>query len=364
MKKKLILILLSSLLIFSIYKVNAAEDFTYNNANWSWHFCNWNGQSTSNCKWGSSTPIGTNSERPDNFYINGFRINLNYSNTTLVAGNSYTLNFNLAVSDPYYFASLNSPLANLNLKLSCIGIDANNCEYDNFTSFNVKTTYSGTGNVVKFTINFVPSQNSKYVKIYIIQTNNTYNALRPYNVDLIKETIYGRVGTINGTYVSGTGALIENQTNVIENQTNTIINQNTQINDNITNINDSINDSSIDNSSINDTFNNLMNDYVDSSNIGSFSGFLTLPLTWIQTFLGSSTCSDIQISLPYLENKFIILPCLDSFWAKLGSLSTLVELVWLAVVGTRIFNGLFTIVVDVKDPNNNQDMELLKSWEL
>lgn len=350
----IVLILLfigSKLNLFNTMIVNAADEFSYTNANWAFHECNWDGSETSNCKWTSTAAIGTNIYRDDDYYIDGFRINLNYSGTTLVSGNSYTLTFNMAVSTPHYFANLASPLAFVETRDSCIGASssATDCLYENFTSFSIKPTYSGSGNVVKFTINFVPTQNSNYVKIFLIQTNNTYNMLQPNDIDLIEETTYGRIGSISGTYVSGTSAIIENQTNVIQNQTDTIINQNTQINDNITNIQDSINDSNVDGA--NDVASSFFNNF-DTEDHGGLSSIVRAPLNAVNSML-TGTCEPMTATF---KGKTLSLPCGDILWNRPNAdgLKAFINLVFGGPIAYGILIGFYKMIERLKNPDDDR----------
>lgn len=87
-------------------------------------------------------------------------------------------------------------------------------------------------------------------------------------------------------------------------------------------------------------------------------------MTWVQQILDSSNaCTPIRLPLPFL-NEYLDLPCMGDFWERLGLLSTLVTLTWVAVVAVRIFNGLFVLVTWAKDPDPDKDFTLLKTWEL
>lgn len=127
-------------------------------------------------------------------------------------------------------------------------------------------------------------------------------------------------------------------------------------------LNDAINDDSIDNSIINDMINSLNH---DETSLTPFSDFINLPLIWIQNlFASGETCTEIHLPLPYLDNKYLDLPCMTSFWQQMGVLGTLVQTIWIAIVGIRIFNGLFLLTCDVLDPNPDKDMTKLRTWEL
>ncbi len=101
----------------------------------------------------------------------------------------------------------------------------------------------------------------------------------------------------------------------------------------------------------------------DTTPTGSLGQFLTIPLTFVQSLLDTS-CKKIELPLPFVSKK-IYLPCLDTFWERMGALKTLINVVWLAVVGTRILSGIFKLTIEVVDTNpNKSDPICLKTWEL
>ena len=116
--------------------------------------------------------------------------------------------------------------------------------------------------------------------------------------------------------------------------------------------------------------NEEIEDFVDemgqeSSSLTPFSDFINLPLIWVQSILASNqVCQTIHLPLPYLNNKTLDLPCMTEFWQRMGTLGTLIQMVWIAIVGVRIFNGLFLLTCDVLDPNPDKDMTKLRTWEL
>lgn len=148
---------------------------------------------------------------------------------------------------------------------------------------------------------------------------------------------------------------INSQTTIIENNFN-------QTNENINKINDYINDDSIDDNHISSG----MHDLPQTTSLTPFADFLNLPLNWIQNFMDSSnSCHDLIIPLPFV-NKNLTLPCMSGFWNKLGPLASLIDLVWIAVIGSRIFRMFYRLTIDVidLDPNSFNHLSKLKEWEL
>lgn len=137
-----------------------------------------------------------------------------------------------------------------------------------------------------------------------------------------------------------------------------------QTNQSIDKVNDTLNDDNVDDTKVSGSLGEMQSSYTNPTTTGPLSGFLLMPLNWIQSFLApSGACQSIQLPLPFV-NRTLTLPCMTDFWNSLGLVSTLIEMVWIAVVGTRIFNGLFHIVVEIKNPEPDKDMTLIKSWEL
>lgn len=147
----------------------------------------------------------------------------------------------------------------------------------------------------------------------------------------------------------------------IEDSNQQIIQNQQQTNTILDGIKDSLLDDNLNDNQINDTLNGLNK---PETSLTPFSDFVNLPLNWIQNLLSSSNaCQPINLPLPFV-NKNLTLPCMTEFWNALGGLKYLIEIVWIAVVGVRIFNGLFLLTCETLDPNPDKDMTKLKSWEL
>lgn len=352
--EKIILMVITSILILTAFEVKAEElQGVYSSATYNYRlleFANVPSESV-------TKPMGelVNSV-PTNAYLDRYIMRVYSDTTSFKTGNTYSFNF---------YSTLNldtetiiGDKSSANYLRRCYDVSV----YANTTS----TSQESTTDLVKSKEVIISQDPNSSVRIYVKLIASFHQDVKFVSVlfkhkDICNVYYAGSttpvvplkaigLRTLNITYQQGTDSILNDQNQILQ--------------DGFGNIEDSLTDSSIDNSSIGSAFNDLQNNYVSPSSMGSFSGFLTLPLSWVQTLLSGGTCSDIRLPLPFLENKYIVLPCLDTFWNSLGLLATIVELCWLAVVGTRVFNGLFTIVVDVKDPNNSQSMDLLKSWEL
>lgn len=126
-----------------------------------------------------------------------------------------------------------------------------------------------------------------------------------------------------------------------------IINNNIQ--NNTQNISDSINDSSIDSSSANDLTSNSA--FQDSNGLDAI---IKAPLNFIQS-LTSSTCSAINLTIPYIDAE-VSLPCMSTIYNKaLGQqLVNLIALVINGVVLYRYCLKILQLVHNAKNPNKDE----------
>lgn len=148
----------------------------------------------------------------------------------------------------------------------------------------------------------------------------------------------------------------------VENSVNEVNDSVNDVNDSIKGIDDYMRDDSIDNNHISAG----MHDLPQTTSLTPFADFLNLPLNWIQDFMDTSnSCHNLVIPLPFV-NQNLTLPCMSSFWNKLGALASLIDLVWIAVIGSRIFRMFYRLTIDVidLDPNSFNHLSKLKEWEL
>ena len=188
--------------------------------------------------------------------------------------------------------------------------------------------------------------------------------------DYLTET---QLRSILNTSISNSGLATSSQVNNVQSSINNVNNQINTMNSNIQQQTqqqqqnhqetiDTITSDNINENGVNSFTSSLNKEY---TSLTPFSDFLNLPLNWIRSLLASSnTCQPINLPLPYLDNKILTLPCMTQFWQSMGVLGTFIQMVWIAIVGVRIFNGLYLLTCDVLDPNPDKDMIRLKTWEL
>lgn len=114
-----------------------------------------------------------------------------------------------------------------------------------------------------------------------------------------------------------------NQNNTIINQNTTIIDQNNQTNNKLDSILDT---SSPDLNGLGNTSTWLPQGPVDS--------IIMLPLNFINTLISKivGTCQSINLPIPFLDNKTLVLPCVSSLFSQIDGFSTLYDLV--GVIGS------------------------------
>lgn len=278
-------------------------------------------------------------------YVYGFNFR-GYYRGGYRAGNSYTFRYTMNVNNKNEI--LNS-LSDINSNISIRQVALANGEYEGFTFYDdinpsIRIENSSNANQLYVYISFISEVDFKSFSIFFYFNNGLYFG----SVDWVQVT------SVNVTYSEGVGAQIDNQTNIMNENQQTIIN-------NIDNINDTLTDDNISDTDVS----NSLNFSTTENSYGPFATFLTLPLQWVQDILASNqSCSPISLPLPYV-NKNLVLPCMTEFWNSTGALGTLIQLCWIAVVGVRIFNGLFKLVVDTTSSEDNaEELTKIRSWEL
>ena len=209
------------------------------------------------------------------------------------------------------------------------------------------------------TFYITPNTNINYLRIIMrIPKNDRSNS--DFNLNDTYKWTYANLPAgeyIKISYTTDEGAIAtQEQTTVIQDQTDLIIQGQEEIKDTL--LDDNISDSDY-----SDKLDDL--DIDNDTWQGPFSAFLLLPLNWVQNILASNqVCQPINLPIPF-TNSTLTLPCMTEFWSRLGALSTLIQLCWLAVVGVRIFNGLFVLTVEVTSAKGNADeLTKIRSWEL
>lgn len=127
-------------------------------------------------------------------------------------------------------------------------------------------------------------------------------------------------------------------------------NGNQAIGDSINNLDNTISDSSI-GSSASDGASFLNNFTTDTFGL---TAIITAPLSLIQS-ITSSSCSTLNLPLPYLNNKYLTLPCMSSIYQQyFGTLFTLYQTITFGVIAYWVCIRIFNLVKDFKNPEHDE----------
>lgn len=237
---------------------------------------------------------------------------------------------------------------------------------DCYTSSSVSNWVTNSSNISTCSLrNIVKVDNSNTFRFVFEVTPATAAPGLQFNFYFVAGVSASSINVYNTSTITDTNDTSVEQ--AIKNQNLIIQNGFTQIQGNIDSNFNELEDKLLDDELNDDDIKNVFDDLeIEETSLNGFSNFLMVPLHWAETFLRpNQVCQPIQIPLPYLQNKYLTLSCMNDFWQNLGPLAALVDLVWVAVVGVRIFNGLFVLTIDILSPkDNDDDLTKIKSWEL
>ena len=234
-------------------------------------------------------------------------------------------------------------------------VDTTNC----YTMYNLFNYTGGNANTIKINLK-TSSFSNQYIGIlgYKLEDLGATNGLTSSQV----QNIIDNSGLASASSVNQVQQSVNQVKTELNNVNSSIEEQTHQQQENHEETINTITDDRINENGASDFANGLNREY---SSLTPFSDFINLPLRWIQLLFSSqNSCQPINLPLPYLNNKTLTLPCMTEFWQRMGALGTLIQLVWIAIVGVRIFNGLFLLTCETLDPNPDKDMTKLRTWEL
>lgn len=120
--------------------------------------------------------------------------------------------------------------------------------------------------------------------------------------------------------------------------------------DAINGLNDNINDDNTDGAS------SEASEFFSSFNTDTFglTSIITAPLNLIKS-LTSKTCTPLHIPLPYLNNKYLDLPCMSSIYSQyFGSFFTLYQTITYGIIAYWVCVRIFNLVKDFKNPEHDE----------
>ena len=97
-------------------------------------------------------------------------------------------------------------------------------------------------------------------------------------------------------------------------------------------------------------------DFFESFTTETFglTSIITAPLSLIQS-LTSKTCTSLHLPLPYLDNKYLDLPCMSDIYIQyFGSFFTLYQTITYGIIAYWVCVRIFNLVKDFKNPEHDE----------
>ncbi len=182
-----------------------------------------------------------------------------------------------------------------------------------------------------------PSNTSKDSILRVWQ-NRSFNSvairIKTYQILLTNDLsgqlsdISGQLGSISGS-IAGTNQKLED------------------VNQGLDNINDNLTDSSIDDTSSKNFFNNFQD------NDHGLSSVITAPLQFIKN-LNNNTCTPISLTIPFVDKNFT-LPCMSTIYSdNFGTFFTLYQTITTGFIAYYVSVRIFALVKGFKDPKDDR----------
>lgn len=118
----------------------------------------------------------------------------------------------------------------------------------------------------------------------------------------------------------------------------------------INGLNDNINDDNTDGAT------SKASEFFSDFNTNTFglTSIITAPLNLIQS-LTSKTCSPLHLPLPYLNNKYLDLPCMSTIYSEhFGTFFTLYQTITYGIIAYWVCVRIFNHVKDFKNPEHDE----------
>ena len=127
-------------------------------------------------------------------------------------------------------------------------------------------------------------------------------------------------------------------------------NGNSAVSDSINNLDDTLN-----NDDTSDATNEASDFFSDfNTNTFGLTSIITAPLNLIQS-LTSKTCSQLELPLPYLDNKKLILPCMTDIYSEyFGTFFTMYQTITYGIIAYWVCVRIFNLVKDFKNPEHDE----------
>lgn len=122
------------------------------------------------------------------------------------------------------------------------------------------------------------------------------------------------------------------------------------VNDAINGLDDTLNDD--DTSGATSEASDFFSDF--NTNTFGLTSIITAPLNLIQS-LTSSTCNNLELPLPYLDNKKLTLPCMTTIYQQyFGTFFTIYQTITYGIIAYWVCVRIFNLVKDFKNPEHDE----------
>ena len=186
---------------------------------------------------------------------------------------------------------------------------------------------------------------NEMAKCYL-QKNYAYNIIRvEYNMPVANNSYTLKLGIkrSTGIYYDAQNAIVneQQQTNqAITNQTQQQEQQHQEMMDSNT-------------TQAEDEASDFFDDF-SVPDVGGLSAVITAPLNTIRSLLNSS-CTNLSVPLPFMENKYLTLPCMAPIYNEhFGAFFTLYQTIILGIVAYRCIKSIFFDIKGFTDPNDGR----------
>lgn len=293
-----------------------------------------------------------------NLYTN-LSTNVLYSLTVFVNNDTdgNVQNWNNLISTGTYTGGANSNNSNGTCRVEIYSIkDSYNIKYAiNMSTPNASENVLTTG---AYYITFRPTCDGNYINIPVsFSTSSTNMYFFGYHLETL--------GLTDGLSSSDIENILNNSGLATAKSVNDVKTSVNEVKQEMNGINDSINNDNTDGASseASDFFNSFTTDTFGLTSI------ITAPLNLIQS-LTSKTCSPLHLPLPFLDNKYLDLPCMSTIYSQyFGSFFTLYQTITYGIiaywvcVGRAEFGGVEYVIMLLL-PCLLQGESLLKSSRL
>lgn len=278
-----------------------------------------------------------------NLYTN-LSTNVLYSLTVFVNNDTdgNVQNWNNLISTGTYTGGANSNNNNGTCRVEIYSIkDSYNIKYAiNMSTPNASENVLTTG---AYYITFRPTCDGNYINIPVsFSTSSTNMYFFGYHLETL--------GLTDGLSSSDIENILNNSGLATAQSVNDVKTSVNEVKQEMNGINDSINNDNTDGASseASDFFNSFTTDTFGLTSI------ITAPLNLIKS-LTSKTCTPLHLPLPFLDNKYLDLPCMSSIYSQyFGSFFTLYQTITYGIIAYWVCVRIFNLVKDFKNPEHDE----------